>query len=560
MFDGPMFDGAIGFVSGWLLFRAGCCFALLLGGVMRPWFWLCLMAGVVGSQVCLWSTTLPLGIPGEWTWTRIASEPDAVWNLVGVAAAAALYVAFVEAGTRRLGGTANSKRRSRELFGWLTGLVAVSFTWLWVVQESAPIRSRLGKSPFVLYYPGSSGYFTKSRYKSPDAAKAPDAATLLSEYEALMRERDVLHIGTHPPGLFLIFHGLIGLCQHSPALSAFLDATQPASFREACDVISRNSVRSVPPRPLLPADRRVLWLATLLVMATAAVAVVPLFWLVWRTHDAAAAWQTASLWPAIPAVAVFTPKSDVAFALVGLLMVWAWLAAVDRRSLLLALLAGLMTWCGLMMSLAFLPVVLFMAIVGWRPVAPTVPSTETTGSDTGLNAWMKGAPPGRCLVAGAVGFLIPTLLMSLCCRINLWAVWWLNYQNHAAFYVQFPRTYWKWLLVNPLELAFAAGWPVMLLSVGFLGSAARSRRHVAMRVAIGVVVVWGSLWLTGKNSGEAARLWIVFMPWLVWLAGLRLAEINPSGTRGRYRPSLIVLAVQLVVCALTVARVSGFDL
>ena len=521
---------------------------------MRPWFWFCLMAGVVGSQVCLWVTRLPLGIPGEWTWTRVAGEPDAVWNLVGVATAAALYVAFVEAGTRRLGGAAISKHRSLELFAWLAGLVAVAFTWLWVVQESAPIRSRLGKSAFVLYYPGSSGYFTKSRYE------APDAAAFLSGYEALMRERDVLHVGTHPPGLFLIFHGLIGLCQQSPALSAFLDATQPASFREACDVIARNSVRSVPPRPLLPADRRVLWLATLLVMGAAALTVVPLFCLVRRTHDAVAAWQAAALWPAIPAVAVFTPKSDVAFALVGLLMVWAWLAAVDRRSLLPALMAGLLVWCGLMMSLAFLPVVLFMAIIGWRPAASTASSTETTGSDTGLFLWTKGAPPGRCLVAGAAGFLVPTLLLSLCCRINLWAVWWLNYQNHAAFYVQFPRTYWKWLLVNPVELAFAAGWPVMLLSAGFLGNAARSRRQVALPVAVGVVVVWGSLWLTGKNSGEAARLWIVFLPWLVWLAGMRLAEIDPSGTRGWYRPSLIVLAVQLVVCALTVARVSGFDL
>ncbi len=520
---------------------------------MRLWFWLCLIVGVVGSQVCLWSTKLPLGIPGEWTWRRVESEPDILWNLIGVMVAVVLYVAFVEAGARRLSRLANLKSRFPKVCAWLAGLVAVSFVWLWVVQETAPTGNRLGKSAFVLYYSSSSGYFTKARYEDPDAG------VFLSGYEDLMRERDVLHVGTHPPGLFLIFHGLIGACQNS-SLSSFLDVTQPASFREACDVIAWNSVRLNPPRPLLAADRRVLWLATLLVMATASLAVIPLYGLMLRTHDSTMAWWTAALWPAIPAVAVFTPKSDVAYAFVGLLMTWAWLTAVDRRSILLAFVAGLLVWCGLMMSLAFLPVILFMAIAGSRPVASTESTSETSDRTSNrLKLWLAVVPPARCVAAGVVGFLIPTLLLGWYCRVNLFAVWLLNYQNHAAFYAQYPRTYWRWLLVNPIELAVAVGWPVMLLATGFLWDTVRTRRLFTTHVALGVVIVWGILWLTGKNSGETARLWIVFLPWLVWLAGLSLAELNLYGTRRWFRPSMFVLAVQLVICALTVARVSGFD-
>jgi hypothetical protein len=513
---------------------------------MRPWFRLLFLTATVGSLVSLWFTSLPLGIPGEWTWQRVAPEPDLRWNLIGVAVAAALYVGFIEAGARQRQAGSRSHIKS---IAWLTGLVAVAFTWLWVVQESAPIINRTGKSAFVLYYASSSGYFTKARYENPDAG------AFLSEYEGLMREGDVLHVGTHPPGLFLIFHGLITLCQQCPWLEV-LDSTQSASFREACDVIARNNTRSVPPRPLLPIDRRVLWLASMLVMGAAALTVLPLYWLLRRTVDASAAWRGAALWPAIPAVAMFIPKSDVAYAFVGTLMVVAWLASTDRKSLALAALTGLLVWCGLMMSLAFLPVVLFMAIVGWKP-SPA----DDTASETSIRrlGWIAGAPSIRCVLAAIAGFVTPTLLLGWCCRINMIDVWRLNYFNHAAFYAKYSRTYWKWLLENPLELAFSAGWPVFLLAVLFVAAALRSRRSPAMPVVAGVVLVWGSLWLTGKNSGEVARLWIVFLPWLVWLAGLQLAALEKECNRKWFRPATVILAVQLAVCALTVVRVSGFE-
>ena len=33
-----------------------------------------------------------------------------------------------------------------------------------------------------------------------------------------------------------------------------------------------------------------------------------------------------------------------------------------------------------------------------------------------------------------------------------------------------------------------------------------------------LTATWLVLWLSGKNMGEAARLWLLFMPWPVWLA------------------------------------------
>ncbi len=524
------------------------------------------LCAAVASLSMLWLSQVPLGIPGEWAWDRVASEPDSVWNLIGATVAAGLYLTVVRVGWKRLSDESRLVPDRFEVGAWMLALVVMAFAWLWIVQEASPQRNRLGKAAFVLYYPSSSGYFTRARYD------APNAAAFLGGYEDLMRERDVLHVGTHPPGLFLVFHGLIAACENSSALASLLDSTQPTSFREACDVIAANSLRSKMPRPLLPLDRRVLWLATLLVMLSASLVVVPLYGVVRQTHGSATAWLTASMWPAIPAVAVFVPKSDVVYALVGMMVVWMWLVAVKRRSVVLALWAGLLAWCGLMCSLAFLPVFLFTALVSWSRASVSCvsqseksPLTLTLSPEDGsegtrgtlpVGGWF-GLPPS-CLIAAVAGFAVPTMWVGWLVRVNLLAVWWLNYQNHAGFYQQYARTYWKWLLVNPVELSFAAGVPVLLWAVASVVTLRKERRSALALAAWSMVFVWGLLWLTGKNSGEAARLWIVFLPWLVWLAGPLLAEAEANSRSHWLRPAWVFLAVQLAVCLLTVTRVSGF--
>ena len=88
--------------------------------------------------------------------------------------------------------------------------------------------------------------------------------------------------------------------------------------------------------------------------------------------------------------------------------------------------------------------------------------------------------------------------------------------------------------------------------------------------AIAVGIVWGLLWLSGKNSGEAARLWIPLMPMALWVGAAAwswgeltstkgpLAENESGLTKIDARDWMIVLTVQAVVCLLTVLRVTGF--
>jgi hypothetical protein len=137
----------------------------------------------------------------------------------------------------------------------------------------------------------------------------------------------------------------------------------------------------------------------------------------------------------------------------------------------------------------------------------------------------------QSMAVALFGFAAPCAVVMTVWRVNLPVVWMQNIHNHAAFYDRFPRTYWKWLLVNPIEFAIAAGIPLFVLALWAVFSEMQ-RRLIARGlpdvvsagpgVIIGHVGSWlltiGLLWLSGKNSGEVARLWIFLMPFLIWIA------------------------------------------
>lgn len=503
------------------------------------------LAGAVvataAAALWLWATSMPLGLPGEWTWPRLPADAQSGWNILLAEMAAGLYLVFIILGSQRL---ANPRLRHREAAAWLTGLAVASLGWLWSVQETAPSAGQLAKTPFILYYPSSSGYFYKARFESPRIGP------FLAGYEDLMRQGDVLHVGTHPPGLFVVFHGLTALVQRWPMLGDAAWFLAPMSVREATAVVMDNTRMSG--HPLSPADAQVLWLAMLLAMALTAATVAPLYGLLRLQLPRDAAFSGAALWPAVPAAAVFLPKSDAAFPFLSALLAWLVLTAWRRESRIRAALAGGVLFFGLFCSLAFLPVALWLSLV--------------VGSDAVRRMRSQESQTGRVLLwvaCGMAGFLVPVLLLAIACDLPLHRIWWWNYRNHAGFYAEYPRTYWKWLFVNPVELALAAGAPLMTFALAGLRHISRGAQAdgIGRLAAWWGVAVWALLWLTGKNSGEAARLWLLFMPGLVWMAAVGASSLfGPSqgDTRWNVRGVWACLLLQLAACVLTVHRVGGF--
>jgi hypothetical protein len=292
-----------------------------------------------------------------------------------------------------------------------------------------------------------------------------------------------------------------------PALADFLVDHMPPSVG-----VGFHQLEGMEGKPMRRAERAALYASALLTLLACAGTVVPLYLLARVALPAPAAWAAAALWPLAPAANLFQPVADTiypflstsAWALVG------WAARSQRgisrpsaRGVLLALVAGIVMALGLVCSLAFLPVGLIAALIIVLDRALSLPMRTTLILVIGFG--FSSVLLGGWLATGANPFVI--------------GVW--NLHNHARFYVEYPRTYTRWLWVNPVELAIAVGLPTV---VWFLVGLASPRTVPP--------TVWATLLvltlvnLTGRNMGEVARLWMLFTPPLLIAAGVGCTRVG----------------------------------
>lgn len=502
--------------------------------------------------ICLfWFTDLTLGVPQEWAWKRHNHAADGHWHLIveGVFAAAvgAAMLCYSFSVSNRI-----EQFSRRGVAGACVGLMALSWLWIVTLQRCSPPTEAAIKSTWILYDPGSSGYFTEAR------SIRKGLPEFLAGYEERMLQGDVLHEGTHPPGLYIAHAVLLNACETSPMLTDSvlftLSETKEFSFRE----IERHAALA---SPLQRFELAALWLGSLLTELAVVSTMLPLFWLVRRWSSRQSAWNAITWWPLIPAVAVFLPKSDALYPVFTvtflLLCDRSFTASNVGRRVVHGVLAGAVLLFGLCLSLALIPVALAAAVMFvWNVIADERSDStrvETSPHDTRSATAISSAS----ILAGGV-VLIGVIWGAS--GLNLPRVWQLNLENHSGFYDQYTRTYWKWLLVNPIELVMAVGLPLCVALFARIRrdgqlrdvATASSIDSNLQRARIVFAAVWVILWLSGKNSGEAARLWIPFMPWLVISFG-RFRPDREDNLNWRF-----ALSVQAIVCLATVSRVNGF--
>ncbi len=527
----------------------------------RPWVVVAAVAALCATLGVLWGTTLPLGIEGEWTWPRLNAMGAEV--LAGTGTLVALVVGgawllWMWAGDRRI---ADAERFEKG--AWWAGAVCLGGAWYATVVGGAPFPHGAGRAAWVLFYPGPSGYYTEAR-------GAADRRQYLAGYRARVeRGDDVLHIGTHPPGLVAAYWILDDLRRDVPLLDSALAATLPDEVREWWGLIDEQTRLRGGTVPV--GDERLLWFAAVVVGLSVVLGVWPLAWLVTREYGPVVAWRVAGLLPAVPALAMFWPKSDTLLAGVALGLMAAWVFAWDRKTRIGAALsgaaAGLLGWLGVNLTLGLLPT------FAWLGVWTVAEGARGEGPFAGRMAvaLRRLAAPLAGFLATFVGLTVATWWLF---DLALPAVWLANLRNHAGFYDVYPRSYLGWLLVNPFELAVALGGPMAVCAVF-----AVCRRMGRVSPSFwATVVVAGLLWLSGKNSGEAARLWEFQSGWWLLvaapvLAGIpavagipgggssesgRTASDEPSGNGEDSRVWLALWGLQLVACAGTAWRVGGF--
>jgi methylthioxylose transferase len=460
---------------------------------MRPRIWLILIvqaALVSGTVLAVASRRVPLGVPGEWEWLRVKFPPVWIWLGLGGLAVVA-YAGFVAVGFKAI--ATRSSRRVEA--AWLAGLAAAAVA----IQVTIPLGAASGydhsKWAAANYLPGSAGYFKIARQQA-----LRDPWRFLEDYPRWIEDQDSLHIGTHPPGLIAVQCFLIRVMDSQPSIADLLLDHMPAAVDQGFRAFADRD-----PQPLSRADRAALYATALLTLFACALTVVPLYLLARVALPARAAWAAAALWPLVPAANLFQPVADTAYPLPSTsalaLAAWsAWLFARSGRparvAVLLAIASGTVMAFGMFFTLAFLPVGLIVALV--------------VASQRALS-WRS-----RGLVIGAVGlgFTMVILCGWASLGANPFVIGWWNLHHHARFYDEYPRTYWLWLVVNPVELAIALGLPAV---VWFLSGLFSPRgMPVSVWATILVLVLTN---LTGRNMGEVARLWLLYLPPLLVGAG-----------------------------------------
>jgi methylthioxylose transferase len=473
---------------------------------------------VAAFTVALRSGRMPLGVPGQWEWQRIKAAPSGLQLLMGLATVSA-YSIFAWAGYRAL----STKEDGRGVKAWLLGLVLASVAVQGVVQEAAPDGYGLSKWIFALHSPGSSGYYTVAK------AQMGNARRFLADYPGWIEKQDALHVGTHPPGLFLLARMMLDTMEAHPVAARLICDFSPPSAASAIRVFQGSL--SLP-----RADAAGLALTGALTLMACACTVVPIYALARSSLSAPASWASAAFWPLVPSALMFQPTADTSFPLLSTtalaLTCWAGRAG-SRQGLALCTASGLVMALGMIFTLAFLPVGLVVALV-----LLTTPETS------------RGRRIALILATG-LGFLVGTLAWWAATSANPFAIWWVNQRNHARFYVEYPRSYLAWVVENPIELSVALGLPTMAWALIGLGSPKQ-----APRVALAAVFVLFVLTISGKNLSEVARLWLPLMPPLLVAAGAGFSRLGDSSWT--LAGTIVLVGLQALVLEATIQVVYPF--
>ncbi len=425
---------------------------------------------------------IPAGVPGEWTWNAPATGITmleiipAVITTIGLIAFSSISVGFLESKSKRAIAVA--------LLFPVTA--AVQAGW----QIAAPQGYGLAKWPIATYNSGSSGYFSKARDEIGNLAE------FLSDYPKWIKEQDVLHTGTHPPGLFVEARLILDFWKSRPTEASAWMAKLPEELREAARAAKPGGT-PVAEQASVVSLAIVRWLAS-------ALTVWPL-WIIMRRlgNSPLTSYRTALLWCVVPSAILFQPSSDLLFPVLSCcalaLCLTSKISPGWRTRSLEPTLAGVVLAVGMFFSLVFLAVGAIVAIV-----VLTADDSDSLRRKCTRIGWI------------GIGFLGATAFWAIVFRTDPLAIWLENQAKHAGFYQAYPRSYWPWIAADFVETVLGLGLPVSLSAAITISCSVMRRGELRRhRVALATISILAILAFSGRNLSEVGRLWLPFFPLLL---------------------------------------------
>jgi len=284
--------------------------------------------------------------------------------------------------------------------------------------------------------------------------------------------------------------------------------------------------RTKPPGPLLFYVALLRWLgpgvgaaAGALLLLAAAAAAVPAVYLLARELGGSpdAAFEAACLTAWSPSLLLFFPEMDQAFPLVTCAALLAWHRALRGR-LIWAVVFGLVATAASLFSYSFLVLgVAGLLLAAREPHRSARAAAVATAVIVGAYA----------VLHAATGFdPLATFRTALA--------------NQARLSITWGRRYAPAVLHDPLDFAMGAGWVSAALAAGAVVQSVRARawRSLPLLSAAQVAIVD----LTGLLRVEAARVWLLLLPFVTLPAGAVLVGWTEGERNTAYAVMVLLLA------------------
>jgi hypothetical protein len=407
----------------------------------------------------------------------------------------------------------------------------------------------------IIASPVSTTYFAISR-------EVHSVRDYLANYHQIMPTLPY-HAATHPPGVTLLFLAVRRACA----------ALTPASAASS-PVIARVQFYADRMGVGFPPEDAAAAIASALLLAMAGSAsILPIYLLAGQLAGPRGALCAAALTGSLPALVLLPASADQLVLLAAAVTIWLAYAAWRHSNPALALLPGIAFALGMFVSLGFAAVGAWLAL--WAALGV-------------LGAAGRGEAARRLLGRAGValgGFAAVYLTLFLATGYRAWTVAYLGlFAHRRATTVEFPRTYWKWVLMNPVEMAVFAGLALVVAALwakvscwaspGLLGRSSSScptglgllgRRSSSCPTGLGLLgrsssscptglglraflvswlIVVAALDLSGTVRGEVGRIWLFLMWPLALAAGEWLSRAE------RYAAALTLVVMMQLAQAL----------
>ncbi len=374
--------------------------------------------------------------------------------------------------------------KEKEIKNHEKALISFVIVWLYLFVFSILFFSRSGISVLIerIISPGANGQFTAS-------LQIHNLISYLSTFADIVPAL-TMHAKSHPPGGIVLFWLFEVIFQHLPnsGIIAHLTPSTPSVAKIWLGLLQNQKETAV--------------FSSLFIPFLVALPVAPLYYLTKIIFNVKTAFRSSVIYSTVPSVIFFVPLLDAFYTIFPLLALIFIILAVEKNNLKFAYMSGLILAFGLFFSLSIAPFLLFYFVCLLLLLNQKYKFSQL------INKLMESY---LALIAGLLSFLLFLLIFL---NTNFFTI---TAAVLSKGMVQ--RSYFPWVFYNFYDFFVFAGIPVsvifILLLKDLIGNFIKYKRSKEIVMLIPFLTTLFTVDALGLVRGEAGRIWLIFIPFLV---------------------------------------------